>query len=1400
MKLKKSIKILWVSLAVIVVLLLGLWLARNVILTTVFQRIVTAETDGKVHLEIKSLDFSFYHQSISVDSLSIKFDSVYIDMEKHTSFDRIRFSGVSLEKFNIVSLISDKALVAKRLVFSHPDVILITDGVKKKKVKDPKELLLFIEHSSGNNFGFLAHIGSIELQYGQVEIIDKTNPEIRFSTESLTIFLDDFNTIDNKNWERGRMFFSKSLYLKIIQFYKSFDPGYAVAIDSLTWFSGKYNLEAYGMNLVPKESFPDSLPKLDIRAESILINDFHLKNEDSINKATVQKLILNNGLVQLRMAKGFDKSKKKKKLDSKALFQLIVADTLILNRNQLFIESYTGDTILSFKNLDLALEDIKIDSSYMDNPEKHIRYSYLRFKTESFFSEKLIPGAHLKSGNVSYNSKREKFVLDEFQIIDDKGDFLFHSGRIKLNISAKKLFRNQPQRVDAFVIRPYAEVNLMRLNERNKSNNNEGIDLKLEPGNINLVHGTVKATLANGIDRVEVNDVSLLLNSFKYNKEEHLLKWDDLSVKLASFSYSKQDQFEVATGICSFDGQNLLVNKIDFAGKRVKSQSFLLQKLTLQSLDLASLTFNHELKADRLLLSKPVLKLEIEPKAKSENDTLFSVAEIVADIEKLSDYPIDLKNFSINNGAADIKFIKSGSVSGIHANYSLNWNGVRFGHLYDTPLSKLKGFTMNLWDTYHYGYGLRTNVDKLMISSDDGYLGIENVEIVHSDSTLNKKWEIKDLSLKYVGVRGFDYPSLFGSDQVLFDKLMVDGFTMDVVRHGKSEPGAEKSENKPMTFDLQKELPFETMFDTVDLRNFRLNYLQSDSLTTTQYGIGDFKLVFAPELKKNKKLLSVAILLRESAVEFDSLLVLNEKSGLKLTLNRGNLKPDKRNLLITGLDITSGNSNKEQQQSHIVIDSLLLDGISVSDSLPITFNLRKLDFANTDISVIHNKTKAEKQSADSTLKMAGLYRFSKILQVMTIDTILFSDIDLNYLSADSSKKHLSVDDVKLLVSGTKLIPSIALDTLPVQFGNLFVEIRNRSFVTNDSLYEMKAQRLSYNYADQTFSIDSFYMIPLLDTIPFFNRHKWQTQRVNLFVPEVRLAGFDLNGWNRNGVLHFNEIFVNDMEARLHRDKSYPRDSLIRPLLQGMLRKVKQPFIIDSLKIRNAYLYYSQKDVKSDTPGHIYLTDFNITGVNFTNVEKKDGSMAKLFVDFRLMGQGRLDGSFYFPLMESQGSQFWFTLKTEKLDLTAFNPMVENLAGLTILKGKGSIDIPLVTANDTISMGSMLFKYRGLKISLYNRKKAKQLRGISSPLVNFVLNDLVLRSNNPVWFRRPRVGIVYFHRNRNKSIVNFVWKSTFSGIMSTLGFNTKEQRKRRKEYRKQEFDVQRKAVKEEKYGK
>jgi hypothetical protein len=119
-------------------------------------------------------------------------------------------------------------------------------------------------------------------------------------------------------------------------------------------------------------------------------------------------------------------------------------------------------------------------------------------------------------------------------------------------------------------------------------------------------------------------------------------------------------------------------------------------------------------------------------------------------------------------------------------------------------------------------------------------------------------------------------------------------------------------------------------------------------------------------------------------------------------------------------------------------------------------------------------------------------------------------------------------------------------------------------------------------------------------------------------------------------------------------------------------------------------------------------------------------------------------------------------------------------GIGITKGKGSVDISDISGNDSVAGGSLIFKYKKLRLLPYNRKKEKLRKNVLTPLVSFMINDLVVKSNNPRFARKPRVGEVYFKRDTRKSIVNYVWKSVLSGLMSTMGFNNKAQRQDRKE--------------------
>jgi len=96
---------------------------------------------------------------------------------------------------------------------------------------------------------------------------------------------------------------------------------------------------------------------------------------------------------------------------------------------------------------------------------------------------------------------------------------------------------------------------------------------------------------------------------------------------------------------------------------------------------------------------------------------------------------------------------------------------------------------------------------------------------------------------------------------------------------------------------------------------------------------------------------------------------------------------------------------------------------------------------------------------------------------------------------------------------------------------------------------------------------------------------------------------------------------------------------------------------------------------------------------------------------------------------------------------------------------------------------MIFEYRKLKLGVYNRNKAQQNKGMFAGVTRFLINDLLIHSNNPKFARKPRIGQVHFDRDKEKAIINYTWKSLLSGILSTMGFNTKEQRQGKKELKK-----------------
>ncbi len=342
------------------------------------------------------------------------------------------------------------------------------------------------------------------------------------------------------------------------------------------------------------------------------------------------------------------------------------------------------------------------------------------------------------------------------------------------------------------------------------------------------------------------------------------------------------------------------------------------------------------------------------------------------------------------------------------------------------------------------------------------------------------------------------------------------------------------------------------------------------------------------------------------------------------------------------------------------------------------------------------------------------------------------------------------------------------------------------------MYRFNVDNVTYYYSRDKIVIDSFEVTPLYDREEFFEKAVYQTDRMQIKFNSAIAEGIDLLSIIESKKLEIDKLTVDKFHLMDHRDQNYPRkENDFKKLPKESLFNLPFLLNIDTVQLINSFFLYGEYVDKSPEPGEIFFANFDATVSNISNVtspgSKQDSLYAHITTDIQDASKMTVDLTF--PL-DKNDDNFWMKANVQEIDLRKFNSMTENLFGISIMRGKGDVKIPLISFNDIHSQGSILFEYDKLKLAMYNRNKAQLNRGLGSGLIDFMLNGVLVKSNNPTFLGKPRVGEVYAVRNNERSFFNYVWKSTMSGLMFTMGFNNKEQREEKKE-RKEEIKIEKK---------
>ena len=889
-------------------------------------------------------------------------------------------------------------------------------------------------------------------------------------------------------------------------------------------------------------------------------------------------------------------------------------------------------------------------------------------------------------------------------------------------------------------------------------------------------------------------DIDLTLGNFKLALRDkiHTLLADEVKIS------TKQSLIDV-TGASLLPGKNIF----PLTGTSKATFYFLLPRLTMSGVDLRK-TFNQRiLEFDHLALFEPDLKIimnksqhgkvfeEDLAKAfpeKGNRDILFEFLSPYLEKIKANRVTISKGDFLLSrySGLHERQFcsgqvemdLKGFCIDSVH-----HFNQKEFFYSRDININ-LRNFSFETPDS---NFSLRA--DNILYSTDDSVVQAENF-------TFGPRAGVKlktntDIHLEEILISGLDNSKLLSEEKLFIQKMKL---IEPSVKIFKIQPVNEISGNQKVNNTPVDELSrlikaisvnqLTVINGSVDFSRRVNNKILSSSLKgyslyadNLYMGFEDIQL-FPNPFKFDAWTLELT---PSGYLILDSLYLIRFSKII-------HSKPS--DIRIQNLHFSTLN-NKTDSRSPVSfttdVPEILLKDILVDDLIrEKEFTARNITIRSPDISV-----DIRQRSIDAGKVVKKKDPFS-----LSTGTILHS-LRIGDLAMEKARLHLtySLTDTTISVDLRNIslgIKNFVIDSTSAEntAGRLFnaddirLQLPGYSWVSNDSLYTFKVGKTGLSTGQQKVTIDSFSIIPNYSKFEFSRKYWYQQDRLDATLDHIEISGAHLREFLLNKKFIAAKIRIGEMVLEDYRDKRVPLFAWQTKLLpQQMLWNFTKSINIDSIQLVNGLVTYSEQT--GEIPGPVFFDRMHALVTHVTNdtASYHHGSSMTLEGSAYLMGKALIEVSFHFPLSYRKDT-FDFSARIGELDLTELNPIVEPLAPLKIKSGREKKTIiQNVSANNDYASGTLEVYYNDLKID-FRRTENNFFKKWKSDLMTFVADDIILPASNPGSDGKLKKGIIYYERDKNKGFFNYVWKSTWSGLKSTVGLNTKQQREIKRTQKKE----------------
>ncbi|GHA56241.1 hypothetical protein GCM10007389_04770 [Pontibacter akesuensis] len=435
-----------------------------------------------------------------------------------------------------------------------------------------------------------------------------------------------------------------------------------------------------------------------------------------------------------------------------------------------------------------------------------------------------------------------------------------------------------------------------------------------------------------------------------------------------------------------------------------------------------------------------------------------------------------------------------------------------------------------------------------------------------------------------------------------------------------------------------------------------------------------------------------------------------------------------------------------------------------------------------EVAILRDQEVVNRQAASAAPNQAGstrkkdqpqgqaLKQVKDVVHNFSVDRLRLTDgkFKLSVLK-DTVTKSQTLEQVSVVLEELRLVSLQAPDPLEMfDVDNVGFLVQDYTYLTPDSLYEFHIGEARTSLRDQTLVVDSLRLKPLFEFEEYTDKLEYATDRVALTIPSIKMQGFRLDALFNEQEIIASNIKLTKPELNLYRNRKVPENPERQPpTLQQMLRNVPYPVQIDSVHIVGGKIVYSEVAANGVAPGVLTLDHTMLQIANITNdsLLLRENSIIWASGTTMFMGESTLKANFAFHMNHPE-DLYTYKGTLEPMKFAAFNPLLTQLMFFRMKSGSINQADFTVRATEHMAEGQVDLLYDDLYIQLIDKEDPGN-PGLLLNTGSFLLNNLVIKDNNPSRLGNFRKGEIKVERDLTKSVFNHMSGALMSGVASSM---------------------------------